>query len=47
MVHLDVKSSNVLLTRSLSAKVADVGVAKVMSCDDGVELTHVRHTILF
>ena len=41
ILHLDVKSSNVLLTRTLAAKIADVGVAKVMPCDEGIVLTQV------
>ncbi len=45
-MHLDVKSSNVLLTRMLTAKICDVGVAKVMSCDEGVALTQVLLTCL-
>ena len=30
IVHLDLKSANVLLARDLTAKIADVGVAKIM-----------------
>lgn len=46
ILHLDVKSSNVLLTRMLTAKISDVGVAKVMSSDEGVVLTQVLLTCL-
>ena len=42
ILHMDVKSSNVLLTRTLTAKISDVGIAKAMSPSGGVELTQVR-----
>ena len=42
ILHLDVKSSNVLLTRTLAAKVSDVGIAKAMSSGEGIELTQAR-----
>ena len=45
IVHLDIKSSNILLTRSkprMTAKIADVGIAKAMSTNEGVDLTQVR-----
>ena len=38
---MDIKSSNCLLTRTLTAKIADVGIAKAMS-GNGVELTQAR-----
>jgi serine/threonine protein kinase len=31
IVHLDVKSPNILLTKSLDAKISDIGLGKVMS----------------
>ena len=45
IVHLDIKSSNILLmrvNRKITAKVADVGIAKEMSSGEGVVLTQVR-----
>lgn len=45
IVHLDIKSSNILLTRGhpwMTAKVSDVGIAKAMSSSEGVVLTQVR-----
>ena len=44
IVHLDVKSSNILLTRAepkMVAKLADVGIAKAMCPTEGVDLTQV------
>ena len=41
VLHLDIKSSNVLLTRSLTAKIGDVGIAVTMS-EDGVVLSQAR-----
>lgn len=45
ILHMDIKSSNCLLTRTLTCKIADVGIAKAMS-GNGVELTQARTTCL-
>ncbi|XP_047089046.1 calmodulin-binding receptor-like cytoplasmic kinase 2 isoform X1 [Lolium rigidum] len=40
VIHRDIRSSNVLLTGALSAKVAGFGLAR-MAADDGADATHV------
>ena len=42
MVHLDIKSSNCVLTQNMHAKIADVGIAMAASSRDGVELMQAR-----
>ncbi len=39
ILHLDIKSANVLLTKTLSAKISDVGIAKAMQSGEGIALT--------
>lgn len=44
ILHLDIKSSNVLLTKTLNAKVSDVGIAKAMQSGEGIALTQARRS---
>ena len=46
IVHLDIKSSNILLTQQADRKIADVGIAKAMSTNECVDLTQVRRAHL-
>jgi len=47
ILHLDIKSANVLLTKTLSAKISDVGIAKAMQSGEGIALTQARRLPAF
>ena len=39
IVHMDVKSSNILLSKTMEGKMSDFGISRQNSVDDGVQVT--------